>query len=349
MTNDTITLLHAHLSDDYRIKICLEFVEQLQKFGYEVIVATHTPAPIEFQQKVDYFVYDHDNCLLFEPDLLGYLTWYTNDYNVSSKEFFEFSSTLAVSRLIHIGTSYAKMLGKTKIHIFDYDGFLDNPNEMKRNEQKIDSGLDGVFYYWDIETDTKTLQVTTRFMSAKVDHLLKCFEETGDFHNQKSIIRKHKLLVCEEYMSYILNLTKHNSNKNHNIEILPFLTGNTGDPIIEGMTQDRASTNENNPWVALIPRSNVSNGIQPVTNFLFLMNVYADAKFDIYLDDVHYKTYTLYRRKDVGQYNSPWILEPISEDVKIDVIMNDNHFRTYDLRDEDRLNVLRICNSLHYK
>ena len=48
--DDSIVLIHAHLSDDERIKVCLEFVRQIKSFGYEVIVTSHTPASKEFRK-----------------------------------------------------------------------------------------------------------------------------------------------------------------------------------------------------------------------------------------------------------------------------------------------------------
>ena len=363
MTNDTVALIHAHLSTEERLKVCTEFVEQLQSFGYEVIVTTHTPAPIEFQQKVNYFVYDHDNCLLFEPESLGYITWFTSEYDVVSKEFFKFNSSLAVHRLLHIGVAYAKMLGKKNIHIFDYDGYLENSNEMKRNEEKLNNGLNGVFYHRGTEGYEETdklrsgermreqrLQIVSLFMSAKVDYLLKCFEDAGDFNQQKSIQQTYGFLVGEEYMSYVLKLTKYNSNPENNVEVLPFLKTWGGDVAIEGMIQDRVGTNEDTPWVCLIPKTTVQNDkSEAKPHYLFLMNIYADSNFEIYFDDVFYKNFNLIRQEGVGQYNAPWILEPILETVKIDIKLNGNHFRTYDLRDENRMNVLTMCNSLFYK
>ena len=362
MTNDTVALIHAHLSDERRIKVCTEFVEQIQSFGYEVIVTTHTPAPIEFQQKVDYFVYDHDNCLLFEPDALGFITWFTDSYDVQSKEFFKFNSSLAVHRLLHIGVAYAKMLGKRNIHIFDYDGYLENSNEMKRNEEKLNNGLNGVFYHRGTEGFEETnrgewfvireqrLQIVSLFMSAKVNYLLKCFEDAGDFSKQMSVVHGHGFFVGEEFMSYVLKLTKYNKEIEKNVEIHPFLTTNGGDPAIEGMTQDRVGTNEDIPWVCLIPKTKVFNSkVKRIPHYLFLMNIYDDSHFEIFFDDVKYKDVQLIREQGVGQYNTQWTLVPIEENVKIDIRLNGNHFRTYDLRDENRMRVLTMCNSLFHK
>ena len=79
------------------------------------------------------------------------------------------------------------------------------------------------------------------------------------------------------------------------------------------------------------------------------MNIYDDSHFEIFFDDVKYKDVKLIREEGVGQYNTQWTLVPIEENVKIDIRLNGNHFRTYDLRDENRMRVLTMCNSLFHK
>ena len=116
---DSIVLIHAHLSDYKRLQVCSELVKKIKGFGYEVIVTTHTPAPKEFQDSVDYFVYDKDNLILTDLKYLGYMVWYTPNFDISSKEFNTNNTVLAVQRLMHLGVEYAKLLRKKYIHIMD--------------------------------------------------------------------------------------------------------------------------------------------------------------------------------------------------------------------------------------
>ena len=84
---DSIVCIHAHLSDEERIRVCLEFVRKIKSFGYDVIVTSHTQATKEFQEEVDYFVYDKDNIVLSDVQYLGWMTWYAPNYDLTSKEF----------------------------------------------------------------------------------------------------------------------------------------------------------------------------------------------------------------------------------------------------------------------
>ena len=60
---------------------------KIKSFGYEVIVTSHTQATKEFQEEVDYFVYDKDNIVLSDVEYLGWMTWYAPNYDITSKEF----------------------------------------------------------------------------------------------------------------------------------------------------------------------------------------------------------------------------------------------------------------------
>ena len=348
--DDSIVLIHAHLSDEERIKVCLEFVRQIKSFGYDVIVSSHTPASKEFQDEVDYFVYDKDNTVLSDVSFLGWMTWYAPNFDVTSKEFCSYNTVLAVFRLMHIGTAYAKLLGKDKIHIFDYDGFLNKPDEMKLNEAKIDNGLEGVFYYWQNEktvddgrgtqtTITTKLQTTTRFISAKVDFLLDKFEKLKNLEDQKEVLNKFSFLVGEEFFAYAFNLTAYNGDqKVTNVELIPFVDN------LEriDMIQDRIHTHQDFPWVALTLDECVKNCVaSPIPNFLFLMNPHKPTNFDIFVDDKFFFNF------NAGQ--SHYHMLHIYERPKIDIYCDKSHFRTYDLRNSDEITRLKICNSLYFK
>ncbi len=346
---DTLVCIHAHLSDQKRIDVCLEFVKQIKTFGYDVIVTSHTPATKEFQEEVDYFVYDKDNIILSDVNYLGYMTWYAPAYDVVSKEFCSYNTVLAVFRLMHLGTQYAKLLGKDKIHLFDYDGYLESPYQLLINEEKIDKGLDGVFYYWkneDIvddgrgtETVAKTkLQVTTRFISAKVDYLLKCFEKYKDIPQQKSTINDFGFLVGEEYYAYVFELTSYNDEKNTNIELKPFVDN------LErmGMIQDRVHTHQDFSWVALILNECVHNAEGNLDcHYLFMMNPHKDTTFKVYINDSLFHTHFSYQKN--------YHMIQINSNSKIDIECDDSHFRSYDLKNPDEVQRIRVSNSLFFK
>ena len=108
MSCDSIVLIHAHLSTPDRIKCCIELINNVKKFGYEIILTTHTPASKMIQEKVDYFVYDKENIVLTDPAFLGYITYYTDNFDLSTQQFHGHNTTFAVFRLLYLGINYAK-------------------------------------------------------------------------------------------------------------------------------------------------------------------------------------------------------------------------------------------------
>lgn len=349
---DSIVCIHAHLSDEERINVCLEFVRKIKSFGYEVIVTSHTQATKEFQEEVDYFVYDKDNIVLSDVEYLGWMTWYAPNYDITSKEFCSYNTVLAVYRLMHIGTAYAKLLGKSKIHLFDYDGLLEKPDELIINENKIDNGLDGVFYYWQNEKTvddgrgydtsvTTKLQTTTRFISAKVDYLLERFDKLKNVQDQKNILNEYSFLVGEEFFAYAFGLTAYNGDdRNNNVELLPFVDN------LErmGMIQDRVHTHQDFSWVALTLSEKVVNSpTEPAPNFLFLMNPHKETKFQVFINK-HEKPFFEF---NAGKYH--YHLLQLYGDSLIEIYCDDKLFRTYDLFDQSIKTRLKICNTLYFK
>lgn len=343
--NDSIVLIHAHLSDYQRLQVCSELIKKIKSFGYEVIVTSHTPAPKEFQESVDYFVYDKDNYILTDLKYLGYMVWYTPWYDITSKEFNTQNTVLAVQRLMHLGVEYAKLLGKKYIHIMDYDGLLHKPDVLIENETKMKNGLDGIFYYWEDEKwieykdrgegyhISTRLQVTTRLISAKVNYLSERFYEAGDFNHCSDVISDNGFLVGEEYYAYIFNLTSLKKYKHTNIELNNF----TESLETIGLEHDRMHTHQDYPWVCCIPKK---NGVDQ--NHVFLMNPHVDMKFKVSIGKEEKGYYEEQLMK--GAYH----LITIPTDL-ITIHTDNTFFKKYDLTNQQEVDRLSVCNTIYFK
>lgn len=334
MSSDSIVLIHAHLSTPDRIKCCLELINNVKKFGYEIILTTHTPATTEIQKKVDYFVYDKDNIVLKDPDFLGYITYYTNGFDLSTKQFHGHNTTFAVFRLLSIGIGYAKILRKKIIHIMDYDGLLKSPHELIINENKIRSKkLDGVFYHWSTEDDENTygkMQVTTRLMSGNVDYMYDRFAKYLDLELQKEITLKYQFLPGEEFFAYILGLTKFNENKNKNVELIDFV------PNLNRIQfeQDRMHIEETKPWIALC----ICDGDY---DYIFHLNHFIDMKMKIIVDGNIISDFFFQK----SFHN----LVKFKKGNFIEIFMNDELIKTFDLTDEVLYNNIKNTTTIYFK
>ena len=214
MKSDEIVLLHAYLSTNERKEICHKFIKQFKDFGYDVIVASHLPLDKDTQELCDYAIYDKDNTLINDIGLKGYITHYTPRFNISSREFFKNSTILAVYRLLLAGTSYAKLLNKNIIHLFDYDGFLPTDDELIENSLIINNGQQAVLY----EREKQNMCIPDGnqkggfkfrhwqiipIMSCKVDYL----HRRLSMFNDDQLIEKMKnegMQIGEELLGYVM-------------------------------------------------------------------------------------------------------------------------------------------------
>jgi len=334
MSSDAIVLIHAHLSTPDRIKCCLELINNVKFFGYEIILTTHTPASKQIQEKVDYYVYDKDNIVLTDPKFLGYITYFTDGFDLSTQQFHGHNTTFAVFRLLLLGINYAKILRKKVIHIMDYDGLIHSPHELILNESKILSKkLDGVFYHWSTENDIEThgkMQVTTRLMSGNVDYMFNCFSQYLDLELQKEITLRHGFGPGEEFFAYILNLTKFNENRNTNVELIDFV------PNLDKIQfeQDRMHIEETKPWIALY----IGN---EQYDYVFHLNHFIDMNMKIVVDDNIISDSFFYK----GCFN----LTKFEKGKIIKVFMNDELIKTFDLNDEKLYQYIKQTTTIYFK
>ena len=182
------------------------------------------------------------------------------------------------------------------------------------------------------------MQVTTRFISANVDYLLKCFNKYKNVSEQKITINNNGFLVGEEYYAYILELTSYNEKKNTNVELHPFVDN------LEkiGMIQDRIHTHQDFSWVAFILNECVHNSpVNLQCHYLFMMNPHKDTTFKVYINDTLFHTHFSYKNN--------YHMIQINSDSKVDIFCDDSHFRTYDLTNEEEVQRIRVSNSLYFK
>ena len=239
-----IVLIHAYLSDKERKAVCHKFIKQFKSFGYEVLITTHLPLDKDTQKLVDYAIYDKDNVLLDDPMYKGYLIQYcfADDdkgglkpvFNIASKEFFKNNTIIAVLRLLLAGVTYAKLLNKKVIHLFDYDGFLPFDDELIENSDLIlNQGKQAVIYEREKEAldiddgfggrKKRHWQIMTLIMSCDVEFLYRRLNMYSDEHLKKMIIDQG-MGMGEELLGYVLGVSYLNGQEfpptyEENIEI----------------------------------------------------------------------------------------------------------------------------------
>jgi len=350
---DEIVLIHAHLSTEERKAVCHKFIKQFKSFGYDVIITTHVPLDKDTQELVDYAIYDKDNILIDDPELKAYLVHYCYGgddkgglgnpiFNIASREFFKNNTIFAVLRLLLAGVTYAKLLNKKVIHLFDYDGFLPFDNELIENSDKIlNQGKQAVLYagetedldvVWWGEKRIRHWQINTLIMSCNVDFLYRRLNKYPDDHLKKMIV-DHGMHMGENLLGYILGvsyLNKQETSFEENIEIKNLRE--TSEKI--GFEGQKIHTDAEYPWICLAwDPDPTKHGYR-----FFAMPPRGTIHVKIFRNNEQYSAFTC---SDWG-YRTDFFLEDGLENITIHV--NDEFFREYDFTKPETKERILECN-----
>jgi len=341
-TNEII-LIHAHLSDTERKSICHKLIKRFKSFGYEVLITTHLPLDKDTQELVDYAIYDKDNILVDDPKLKGYLIYYAYApdgkggsiplFNIGSREFFKYNTIFAVLRLLLAGVTYAKLLNKKVIHIFDYDGFLPFDNELIENSDKIlNQGQQAILYAGeteDLDMDhwgakgIRHWQINTLIMSFNVNFLYRRLKMYPD-HHLKKMIHDHGMHMGENLLGYILGvsyLNKRDNSFEKNIEIKNLRE--TSEKI--GFEGQKIHTDAEYPWICLARDPDpTKHGYR-----FFAMPTTGEIHVKLFYNHELYSAFTC----GPWGYRVDYFSEAGLENITIHV--NDKFFREYDFTKPD--------------
>jgi len=344
--NDII-LIHAHLSDTERKEICHKFIKQFKSFGYDVIITTHLPLDKDTQELVDYAIYDKDNFLLDDPALKGYLIHYvfTPDdngemipfFNIASREFFKNNTIFAVLRLLLAGVTYAKLLNKKVIHLFDFDGFLPFDNELIENSDKIlNQGKQAILYagatedldmeHWGAK-GIRHWQIMTLIMSCNVDFLYRRLNKYPE-HHLKKIIPEQGMQMGEQLLGYILGVSYLNKEENTHEENIEIKNLDEVSKTI-GFEKQKIHTDPGYPWICLA-RDPAQDGYR-----FFAMPRSGTIDCSIFRNGVLYSSFSC----ETWWYRTDYFSEEGLENITIHV--NGEFFREYDFtKPETKTNIL---------
>lgn len=76
MENKNLVIIFSHCDDDNKRKILDDNIQVIKDNGFDILLVSHIPIHHKVVQKVDYFVYDKSNPLLFWPER-GMCHWKT--------------------------------------------------------------------------------------------------------------------------------------------------------------------------------------------------------------------------------------------------------------------------------
>jgi glycosyltransferase involved in cell wall biosynthesis len=189
--DDTVVLVLAHPNNEKNkqlLKNCLS------GFEYDVILSTNYKVDEETQEMCDHILYMRENQLLFYKDYekygVGYKYWYVNELGEKYEQFYDCNHSYAVYRLIQNGINYAKMIGKKKIHIINYDYEISNSTLSYINSVLSEKDL---MFYRDGDL------YLTGFFSGNIDPLLTYFNKHNNIRDFYTAFPNFNTLEIQVY------------------------------------------------------------------------------------------------------------------------------------------------------
>jgi hypothetical protein len=139
MKEKDLILLTAYTPDSQRKNILLDALESIDKNKFDIMVSSHSSIPEEALEYCDYFIYDKNNTLLFDPKYkLSF--WFSCDaFTLYTSEYKDYNHIIAAGSLTINGLSSAKNFGYNKVHWFDYDTIFSDDSELTENSLLLDS------------------------------------------------------------------------------------------------------------------------------------------------------------------------------------------------------------------
>lgn len=241
-----LILIGAHCPDAEREQLLYECVNTLQtcRKDYDILITSHTEIPSYITNKVDYTFYDRNNELITDLDYLNQ-PWFspTPDMTILSTYVGEYSTYLAVYRLLIFGLGFAKMYGYQKVHYVEYDTIMNDLSELYDNSKLLDT-YDNVM----IQKEQRDFELNLawpigNFMSFKVDKidevftnynkekLLEILKESSSKTNEKityDIIRRNNNTVYVKDFDEVIKkdikfaLSNNTSKESMNYWTVPF-------------------------------------------------------------------------------------------------------------------------------
>jgi len=139
MKNKDLILITAYTPDSIRKNLLLDSLKSIDKNKFDIMVSSHSSISEEALEYCDYFVYDKNNILLFDPKYKLSFWFSCNAFKLYTTDYKDYNHMIAAGSLTINGLSSAKNFGYNKVHWLDYDTVLLDDSELIENSTLLDS------------------------------------------------------------------------------------------------------------------------------------------------------------------------------------------------------------------
>jgi hypothetical protein len=135
-----LIIIGAYCPDDERKDLLNKCINSLQpcRDKYDILISSHTEIPTHILKNVDYVFYDKNNDLITDIKYINQ-PWFSpmEDMVILSTYIGEYSTYLAVYRLLIFGLGFAKMFKYEKAHYIEYDTIMNDLSELYDNSNLL--------------------------------------------------------------------------------------------------------------------------------------------------------------------------------------------------------------------
>jgi hypothetical protein len=141
-----IVLISAYTPDTPTQDNLRELIKSLKDLNYRICLMTHTSTPSDIVDRCDYYVYDKENELLYDPEIKYFYFAYLEEYKIFFKDYFAVAThMLPIFKMYLGGLAYLKSVGEEIIHMILHDNIIKN-REMWDINNEILKEKDAVLY-----------------------------------------------------------------------------------------------------------------------------------------------------------------------------------------------------------
>jgi hypothetical protein len=142
---EDLIFITAHCPTEEQERALERCVDSVLKCEKHVALISHTHVPIHIQKKCQFYVYDYNNEISDDYNLLGYNHFRFGNQRIQSRFFNKYFYGFAIYRMFSIASQIAINFGYKNIHQIEYDcELLDN--ELVNEHSKLLEEYDSVIY-----------------------------------------------------------------------------------------------------------------------------------------------------------------------------------------------------------
>lgn len=140
-----LIFIAAYCPTEEQEKVLEKCINSVLECGKHIVLISHSHIPIHIQKKCHYYVYDYNNEVSDDYNLLGRQSFYFNDNRIQSRFFSKTFYGFAIYRMFSIACQIAINFGYKNIHHIEYDCELLDKSLVDVNSNYLEE-YDSVIY-----------------------------------------------------------------------------------------------------------------------------------------------------------------------------------------------------------